>query len=148
MKIRHIDHVGIIVQDLDAATAFFLDFGLELEGEGTVEGAWVDRVVGLKDVKSRLVMLRTPDGQTKLELAQYERPTVAGETQPPASNTPGIRHVTFVVDDIEGLVAKLQQRGSALVGEIQTYEDFYKVCYIRGPEGMILELAEQLGQTS
>jgi catechol 2,3-dioxygenase-like lactoylglutathione lyase family enzyme len=139
--------VGIIVNDLAAATAFFLDFGLELEGEGEVEGLWVDRVVGLKDVKSRLVMLRTPDGQTKIELAQFERPVAAGDRQPPAANTPGIRHITFVVDDIEALVAKLQQRGSELVGEIQTYEDFYKVCYIRGPEGMILELAEQLGQT-
>ena len=143
MKIHRIDHVGIIVNDLPAATAFFLDFGLEILGEGEVEGEWVGRVVGLKGVKSELVMMGTPDGETNIELVKFYTPPEEKGIRRPSANTLGIRHIAFVVEDIEALVAKLKKKGAGL-GEIQTYENTYKVCYVRGPEGIILELAEQI----
>lgn len=142
MKVHKIDHVGIVVNDLAAAKAFFLDFGLELQGEGIVEGEWVDNVVGLHGVKGAIAMLRTPDGETNIELSQFYRPTGEKDIQRPLANTPGIRHVTFVVEDIEAVIAKLKKQGAETVGRIQNYEDTYKVCYIRGPEDIILELAE------
>ncbi len=144
MKIHRIDHVGIIVNDLSAAKAFFLDFGLEMQGEGKVEEDWVDRVVGLRDVKLGYVMLRTPDGGTNIELIKYYMPSDENGLQRPLANTLGIRHIAFVVEDIEAVVAKLEKKGAELVGEIQNYENIYKLCYIRGPEGIILELAEQI----
>ena len=144
MKIHRIDHVGVIVNDLSAAKAFFLDFGLELQGEGEIDGEWVDRIVGLKHVQAAYVMLRTPDGQANIELVKFYRPSDDNDIEQPAANTLGIRHIAFAVDDIEAVVAKLKNKGTELVGEIQTYEDSYKLCYIRGPEGIILELAEQL----
>jgi catechol 2,3-dioxygenase-like lactoylglutathione lyase family enzyme len=143
MKIHRIDHVGIIVNDLPAATAFFLDFGLEILGEGEVEGEWVGRVVGLKGVKSELVMMGTPDGETNIELVKFYTPPEEKGILRPSANTLGIRHIAFVVEDVEALVAKLKKKGAGL-GEIQTYENAYKVCYVRGPEGIILELAEQI----
>jgi catechol 2,3-dioxygenase-like lactoylglutathione lyase family enzyme len=144
MKIHRIDHVGIIVDDLPAAKAFFLHFGLEMMGEGKAEGAWVDRIVGLQDAKSEVVMLRTPDGETNIELIKYLTPVDEKGIQRPLSNTLGIRHIAFAVDDIEAMVAKLNKHGAELVGTIQTYENMYKLCYIRGPEGIILELAEKI----
>ena len=143
MKIHRIDHVGIIVNDLPAAKAFFLDFGLEILGEGEVEGEWVGRVVGLNGVKSELVMMGTPDGETNIELVKFYTPPEEKGIQRPSANTLGIRHIAFVVEDIEALVAKLKKKGAGL-GEIQTYKNAYKVCYVRGPEGIILELAEQI----
>ena len=144
MKIHRIDHVGIIVNDLPAAKAFFLDFGLEMQGEGKVEGEWVDRVVGLHDVKAAYVMLRTPDGEANIELAKFYMPSDEKGMQRPLANTLGIRHIAFAVEDIEAVVAKLKKKGAELVGEIQNYENAYKLCYVRGPEGIILELAEQI----
>jgi catechol 2,3-dioxygenase-like lactoylglutathione lyase family enzyme len=144
MKIRRIDHVGIIVNDLPAAKAFFLDFGLEMLGEGEVEGEWVDRVVGLHDVKAACVMLRTPDGEANIELIKFYRPSDEKGMQRPLANTLGIRHIAFAVEDIEAVVAKLKKKGAGLFGEIQNYENAYKLCYVRGPEGIILELAEQI----
>jgi catechol 2,3-dioxygenase-like lactoylglutathione lyase family enzyme len=144
MKIRRIDHVGIVVNDLPAAKAFFLDFGLEVQGEGEVEGEWVDRIVGLHGVKAVLVMLRTSDGETNIELVKFHAPSDEKGIQRPLSNTPGIRHIAFVVEDIEALVAKLKKKGTELFGEIQNYENIYKLCYIRGPEGIILELAQEI----
>ena len=144
MKIRRIDHVGIIVNDLPAAKAFFLDFGLEIQGEWEAEGEWVDRVVGLQDVQAACVMLRTPDGEAQVELVQFDRPADENGVQRPLANTLGIRHIAFVVDEIEAVVAKLKARGAELFGEIQNYENIYKVCYVRGPEGIILELAEEI----
>ena len=144
MKVRRIDHVGIIVNDLPAATAFFLDLGLEKVGEGNVEGEWVDRVVALQGVKSTIVMLRTSDGETNIELAKFHTPADEKGAARPLSNTLGIRHIAFVVEDIEAIVAKLKKRGAELFGEIQNYENIYKLCYIRGPEGIILELAEEV----
>jgi catechol 2,3-dioxygenase-like lactoylglutathione lyase family enzyme len=144
MKIHRIDHVGIIVNDLPAAKAFFLDFGLEMQGEGKVEGEWVDRVVGLHDVKAACVMLRTPDGEANIELVKFCMPSDEKGMQRPLANTLGIRHIAFAVEDIESVVAKLKKKGAEPFGEIQNYENTYKLCYVRGPEGIILELAEQI----
>ena len=144
MKIHRIDHVGIIVNDLPAAQQFFLDLGLEMSGEGEVEGEWVDRVVGLQDVKASLVMLRAPDGGANIELIKFHAPAGEKSMQRPLANTPGIRHIAFAVEDIEAVVGKLEKKGSGLVGGIQNYENVYKLCYVRGPEGIILELAEQI----
>ena len=144
MKIHKIDHVGIIVNDLAAAKAFFLDFGLELQGEGELEGEWLDKIVGLKDVKDAYAFLRTPDGETNIELIQFYRPSAETDIQLPLANTPGIRHIAFVVEDIEAVVARLKKKGTEIFSEIQNYEDGYKLCYVRGPEGIILELAEQI----
>lgn len=140
MKVHRIDHVGIIVNDLPAAKAFFLDLGLEMMGEGE----WVERIIGLPDVKAEIIMLRTPDGEANIELSKFHSPTDENGIQRSLANTLGIRHITFAVEDIEAIVAKLKKNGAELVGEIQTYENTYKLCYIRGPEGIILELAEQL----
>lgn len=144
MKIHRIDHVGIVVNDLPAAKAFFLDFGLEMQGEGKVEGAWVERIIGLQDVKVEVAMLRTPDGETNIELVKFHTPSDEKGIQRPLANTLGIRHIAFVVEDIEALVAKLEKKGTELIGEIVNYENAYKLCYVRGPEGIILELAEQI----
>jgi catechol 2,3-dioxygenase-like lactoylglutathione lyase family enzyme len=144
MRIHRIDHVGIVVNDLPAAKAFFLDLGLEMLGEGKVEGEWVERIVGLQHVKEEVVMLRTPDGEANIELVKFDTPSDERGLQHPLANTLGIRHIAFAVEDIEAIVAKLKKNGVELVGEIQNYEDAYKLCYVRGPEGIILELAEQL----
>jgi catechol 2,3-dioxygenase-like lactoylglutathione lyase family enzyme len=144
MKIHRIDHVGIVVNDLPAAKEFFLDFGLEMQGEGKVEGEWVDGVVGLHDVKAAYVMLRTPDGEANIELIEFHMPLDEKGMQRPLANTLGIRHIAFVVEDIEAVVAKLKNKGAELFGEIRNYKNVYKLCYVRGPEGMILELAEQI----
>jgi catechol 2,3-dioxygenase-like lactoylglutathione lyase family enzyme len=144
MKVHRIDHVGIIVDDLSAAKAFFLDLGLEMMGEDEVEGEWAERIIGLHDVKAEIIMLRTPDGGANIELSKFHSPKDKNGIQPVWSNTLGIRHITFAVEDIEAIVAKLTKNGAELVGEIQTYENTYKLCYIRGPEGIILELAERL----
>jgi catechol 2,3-dioxygenase-like lactoylglutathione lyase family enzyme len=144
MKIQRLEHVGVVVHDLAAAKAFFLALGLEVQGEGEVEGEWVDRVVGLHGVRSALVMLGTPDGQAQIELTQFYTPTDDKGIQPSFANTLGIRHLTFAVEDLDAIVAKLTKNGTELVGEVQRYEDSYKLCYVRGPEGIIIELAEQL----
>ncbi len=144
MKIHRIDHVGIIVNDLPAAKAFFLDFGLEMLGEGEVEGEWVERIIGLQDVKEEVVMLRTPDGEANIELVKFHTPSDENGIQRPLANTLGIRHIAFAVEDIEALVAKVKKNGAELIGEIQNYENAYKLCYVRGPEGIILELAEKI----
>ncbi|MGB4587717.1 MAG: VOC family protein [Clostridiaceae bacterium] len=144
MKVHRIDHVGINVNDLPAAKKFFLDFGLEMVGEGEVEGEWVDRIIGLQEVKSEVVMLRTPDGGTILELSKFHTPSDENGIQHTLANTLGIRHIAFVVDDIETFVNKLKANGAELIGEIENYRNIYKLCYIRGPEGIILELDEEL----
>jgi catechol 2,3-dioxygenase-like lactoylglutathione lyase family enzyme len=145
MTIQRMDHVGIVVDDLAAATEFFVELGLKLQGQGPVAGGWVDRVVGLEGVRAEIAMLQTPDGHGRIELAKFHAPSgPAGDRQAPA-NTPGIRHVTFAVDDIDAVVARLRVRGAELVGELERYEDRYRLCYVRGPEGIIVELAEQIG---
>lgn len=144
MKIHRIDHLGINVSDLPAAKAFFLDLGLEVLGEGEVEGEWVERIIGLHDVKAEVVMLRTPDGEANIELSKFYKPSDEKGIQRPLANTLGIRHIAFAVEDIEAVVPKLKKKGVELFGEIQNYENAYKLCYVRGPEGIILELAEQI----
>jgi len=145
MTIRRMDNVGIVVDDLAAAVAFFAELGLQLEGETTVEGPWVDRVVGLDGVRTDIVMMRTPDGNGRVELMKFQRPVAisAGPRNAPP-NTLGIRRIMFAVDDIDDVVARLQTRGAELVGEVGRYEDKYRLCFLRGPEGILVALAEQL----
>ena len=139
------DHVGVVVDDLAAAIEFFVQLGLELEGEASVEGPLVDRMVGLEGVRSEFAFVQTPDGHGRLELIKFHSPSDQGDNRQAAANTPGIRHVTFAVDDIDAAVAGLRDRGAELVGELVQYEDSYKLCYVRGPEGIIVELAEKIG---
>ena len=146
MTIRRMDHVGIVVDDLAAAIAFFTELGLELEGEMPVEGRWVDRVVGLDGVRVDIAMMRTPDGHGRLELTKFRKPTaVSAEPKNAPPNTLGIRRIMFAVDDIEDVLARLRAHGAELMGEVAQYEDKYLLCYVRGPEGIIVALAEQLG---
>ncbi len=145
MTIQRMEHVGIVVDDLAAATKFFVELGLELQGEAAVEGGWVDRVVGLDGVRAEIAMLQTPDGHGRIELAKFHTPSTQGGDGHAAANTPGIRHVAFAVEDIDAVLAGLRARGAELVGELERYKDSYRLCYVRGPEGIILELAEQLG---
>ena len=145
VTIRRMDHVGIVVHDLEAATAFFVELGLELRGEGQVEGGWVDRVVGLEGVRVEYAMVETPDGHGRLELVKFHSPSVRGGDGHAPANTLGIRHVAFVVDDIDAAVAAERARGGELVGEVENYEDTYRLCYVGGPEGIIVELAERIG---
>jgi catechol 2,3-dioxygenase-like lactoylglutathione lyase family enzyme len=144
MTVQRMDHVGIVVDDLADAVAFFVELGLELQGETTLGGDLVERVIGLQEVRTRVAMLRTPDGHGGLELTKFETPsTDRGDPHAPA-NAPGIRHVTFAVDDIDATLARLQARGAELVGELVRYEDSYRLCYLRGPAGIIVELAEKI----
>lgn len=146
MTIQRMDNVGIVVDDLKAAVAFFLELGLELEGETTVEGSWVDRTIGLNGVKCDIAMLRTPDGHARLELSKFHAPPVIRRMPEPAPvNALGYLRVMFAVDDIEDVLTRLQGHGAELVGEVVQYEDIYRLCYIRGPEGVMIGLAEQIG---
>ena len=145
MTIQRMDHVGIVVDDLAAATEFFVELGLVLGGEEAVEGRWVDRIVGLEGVRADIVGLQTTDGATWLELTRFRSPSSNGDDADAPANMRGIRHVAFAVDDIDAVVAGLRARGTELVGEVVRYEDSYRLCYIRGPEGIIIELAEQIG---
>jgi len=140
------DHVGVVVDDLDAAIAFFVELGMELEGGRTpVEGRWVDQVVGLDDLRVEIAMMRTPDGHNKIELTKFHNPKAVGAEAAKASpNTLGIRRMMFAVDDIHDTVARLRTHGAELVGEVAQYEDMYLLCYVRGSEGIIIALAEQL----
>ncbi len=144
MKIKHIDHIGINVIDLDAAKSFFIDLGFSATAEMTMQGKLVDRVTGLNNVRDDLVMLQAPDGQLNIELIKYHHPVDEAGIQPSASNTLGMRHLCFQVEGLDEMLASLQQKGYSLVGEVQIYEASWKLCYIRGPEGLIIELAEQL----
>ncbi|WP_320781847.1 VOC family protein [Streptomyces sp. CRN 30] len=146
MAIQRMDNVGIVVGDLDAAVAFFAELGMELEGRGEVEGLFADRCTGLDGVHCGIAMMRSPDGHSRLELAEYRSPaaTGAGRRNPP-HNILGTHRVMFAVDDIEDTVARLRPHGAELVGEIARFEDSYLLCYLRGPDGIIVGLAEQLG---
>ena len=137
-------NVGIVVDDLKAAIAFFAELGLELEGEMTVEGQWVDRIVALNGVRSGIAMMRTPDGHSRLELTKFQRPTATSVELNAPVNTLGIRRIMFAVEDIKEVLTRLQAHGAELVGEIVQYEDIYLLCYVRGPEGILIALAEPL----
>ncbi|HEX5449249.1 MAG TPA: VOC family protein [Gaiellaceae bacterium] len=144
MPVLGMDHVGVIVDDLQAAVAFFVALGLELDGSGTIDGEWVDRIVGLEGVANEFAYLRTPDGQGALELIKFNAPPVEDGNPGAPANTTGLRHVAFAVDDIDATVARLQTHGAALVGEVVQYESSYRLCYLRGPEGIIVELAQKI----
>jgi catechol 2,3-dioxygenase-like lactoylglutathione lyase family enzyme len=146
MTIQRMDNVLIVVDDLEAAKAFFVELGMELEGEATNEGPWVDQTVGLKNVRADVAMLRTPDGHGRIELAKFHTPpAVRAEPESAPANALGIRRIMFAVDDIDGVVGRLRGHGGELVGEIAQYEDIYRLCFLRGPEGIIIGLAERLG---
>jgi catechol 2,3-dioxygenase-like lactoylglutathione lyase family enzyme len=145
MTVERMDHVGVVVSDLADAIGFFEDVGLQLRGEGSVEGGWVDRIVGLERVQAQLAFMHTPDGHGRLELVRFHAPAHRGDDADAPANAPGIRHLAFAVDDIEAVIARLRARGAELVGELEQYENVYKLCYVRGPDGMILELAEKIG---
>ena len=146
MTIQRMDNILIVVADMDAAKAFFVELGMTVDGETTVEGPWVDRVVGLDDVRADIVMLRTPDGHGRVELSRFHRPAaVKVEPENAPSNALGLRRIMFAVEGIDELVERLRSRqGAELVGEIAQYEDQYRLCFVRGPEGILIGLAEQL----
>jgi catechol 2,3-dioxygenase-like lactoylglutathione lyase family enzyme len=145
MTLQRLDNILIVVDDLEAAKAFFAELGMELEGEATNEGHWVDQVIGLNDVRADLALMRTPDGHGRVELTKFHSPpAVRAEPENAPANTLGIRRIMFAVDDIDDVVARLRSHGAELVGEIAQYEDMYRLCFLRGPEGIIIGLAEQL----
>jgi catechol 2,3-dioxygenase-like lactoylglutathione lyase family enzyme len=139
------DHVSVIVDDLAAATDFFLELGMEREGDASVEGPWVDQVNGIDGVRVDIRMMRTPDGNGRLELTQFRNPAVGGtKSEPP--NTLGLRSVMFAVDDVDDMVLRLRAHGGELVGEIVEYDGVYRLCYLRGPAGTIVALAQELAK--
>jgi catechol 2,3-dioxygenase-like lactoylglutathione lyase family enzyme len=144
MKILRMDNVLIVVDDLDAVIAFFVELGMELEGKGPIEGRWVERVIGIDDVRQDVAMLRSPDGP-RIELATFHTPkAIRAEPRDAPANTVGIRRIMFAVDDIDEVVAHMRDHGAELIGEVVQFEDAYRLCYIRGPEGIVVGLAEQL----
>ena len=146
MGIQRMDNVAIVVDDLDAAVAFFTELGMEQEGRGRIEGLFADQTVGLAGVRSEIAMMRTPDGHSKLELTTYHSPAASAPEPPsPPPNTLGLHRVMFAVDDIDDTVARLRTHGAELLGEIARYEDMFRLCYLRGPAGIIVALAEQIG---
>jgi catechol 2,3-dioxygenase-like lactoylglutathione lyase family enzyme len=146
LTLQRMDNILIVVDDLEAATAFFVELGMELEGKAPVEGDWADRVVGLDGVRADIVMMRTPDGHGRVELTKFHTPSaISSEPRNAPANTLGIRRIMFAVEDIEDVIARLRTHGAELVGEVAQYEDSYRLCFVRGPEGIIIGLAEQLG---
>jgi catechol 2,3-dioxygenase-like lactoylglutathione lyase family enzyme len=145
MSIQRLEHIGVVVDDLAAAIEFFVALGLQVEGEAMVEGGWVDRIVGLEGVRSEIVMLVTADGHGRLELTKFHSPAGAEPGPAAPANAMGLRHVSFRVDDVEAAVSGLRARGVELVGELVQYSNSYKLCYVRGPEGIIVELAQAIG---
>jgi len=145
MALKRMDNVGIVVADLDATIAFFRDLGLELEGRATIEGEWAGRVTGLGDQHVEIAMMRTPDGHGRLELSRFLKPTVIADHRGAPVNALGYLRVMFTVDDIDATLDRLRKRGAQLVGEVVQYQDTYRLCYIRGPEGILIGLAEELG---
>ncbi|MGW6334475.1 VOC family protein [Nocardia rhamnosiphila] len=146
MAIQRMDNVLIVVEDLDAVIAFFVELGMELEGKGPLEWRGAERVIGLDDVRQDVAMLRIPDGPGRIELAKFHKPkAITPEPKDAPANTLGIRRVMFAVDDIDDVIARVRNHGAELVGEVVQYENIYRLCYVRGPENIIVGLAEQLG---
>ena len=146
MTLRRMDNVLIVVEDIEAARAFFTELGMEVEGETQVEGSWVADVIGLDDVRADITMMRTPDGHGRVELSRFQTPpAVRAEGENAPANALGIRRIMFAVDDLDDVVDRLRDHGGELLGKIAQYEDSYRLCYMRGPEGIIVGLAEQLG---
>src|ERR671922_1799 len=145
MTLKRMDNVGIVVESLDTAISFFTELGLELEGRAMVEGEWAGRVTGLGDQRVEIAMMRTPDGHSRLELSRFVTPPPVADHRNAPVNALGYLRVMFAVDDIDETLARLRKRGAQLVGEVVQYDDVYRLCYIRGPEGLLIGLAEQLG---
>jgi catechol 2,3-dioxygenase-like lactoylglutathione lyase family enzyme len=146
VALRRLDNVGIVVESLEAAVSFFTELGLELEGRGTIEGEWAGRVTGLGDQLVEVAMMRTPDGHSRLELSRFLRPPPVADHRNAPVNALGYLRVMFAVDDIDDTVARLREHDAELVGEVVQYKDLYRLCYIRGPEGLLIGLAEEMGQ--
>src|SRR2546430_9188446 len=142
---KRMDNVGIVVDDLPATIAFFRELGLELEGQATVEGDWAVRVTGLRPMRVEIAMMRTPDGHSRLEISRFLTPPAVADHRNAPVNALGYLRIMFAVDDIDETLARLRKRGAQLVGEVVEYEDAYRLCYIRGPEGILIGLAEELG---
>ena len=145
MTVKRMDNVGIVVESLDTAIAFFTELDLELEGRATIEGEWAGRVTGLGDQRVEIAMMRTPDGHSRLELSRFLAPPVVADHRNAPVNALGYLRVMFAVEDVDDTLARLRKHGAQLVGEVVQYEDVYRLCYIRGPEGLLIGLAEQLG---
>jgi catechol 2,3-dioxygenase-like lactoylglutathione lyase family enzyme len=145
MAVERLEHFGIVVTDLEAAIDFFSVLGLTLDGRSHVEGDWVGEIIGLENVRNDFAIMRTPDGDGKLELIQFATPEYDGDVRREPSNAPGLRHVLFRVDDLDDTIARLAGSGGELVGEVVQYEDMYRLCYMWGPNGIIVELAEAIG---
>jgi catechol 2,3-dioxygenase-like lactoylglutathione lyase family enzyme len=144
MTVKRMDNVGIVVEDLDAAVAFFTELGLKLEGRAPIEGDWADGVTGLRRMRVEIAMMRTPDGHSRLELSRFLAPPVASDHRRAPVNALGYLRVMFAVEDIDDTLARLARHGAELVGEVVRYQDAYRLCYVRGPEGILLGLAEEL----
>ncbi|HWL32756.1 MAG TPA: VOC family protein [Gaiellaceae bacterium] len=145
MTVQRMDNVGIVVESLDAAISFFAELGLELEGRATIEGEWAGRVTGLGDQRVEVAMMRTPDSHSRLELSRFLTPPPVADHRNAPVNALGYLRVMFAVDDIDDTLDRLRTRGAQLVGEMVQYEDVYRLCYVRGPEGILIGLAEQIG---
>jgi catechol 2,3-dioxygenase-like lactoylglutathione lyase family enzyme len=145
MAVKRMDNIGIVVEDLDATIAFFRELGLELEGRGSVEGEWAGRVTGLGDQHVEIAMMRTPDGHSRLELSRFIRPAVVADNRTAPVNALGYLRAMFAVDDLDQTLDRLRPHGAELVGEVVNYQDVYRLCYIRGPEGLLIGLAQELG---
>jgi catechol 2,3-dioxygenase-like lactoylglutathione lyase family enzyme len=146
MTVKRMDNVGIVVEDIGAAIEFFTELGLELEGRAPIEGDWADGVTGLHNMRVEIAMLRTPDGHSRLELSRFLAPAVVADHRSAPVNALGYLRVMFTVEDIDDTVARLERRGAKLVGEVIQYQDSYRLCYIRGPEGVLIGLAQELGR--
>ena len=146
MTVKRMDNVGIVVEDLDVAIGFFTELGLELEGRATVEGDWADGVTGLRGMRVEIAMMRTPDGHNRLEISRFLAPPVAADHRNAPVNALGYLRVMFTVEDLDETLARLRRRGAALVGKVVQYADTYRLCYVRGPEGILIGLAQQLEQ--
>jgi len=145
MTLQRMDNVLIVVEDLEAAKAFFIELGMVLEGQMPIEGPWVDRVIAIDNTRAEIATLRTPDGHGRVELDKFHAPAaIRGEAKNAPVNTLGIRRIMFAVDDLDDVLRRLRARGAELVGEVAQYEDIYRLCYVRGPEGILLGLAERL----
>ena len=145
MTLKRMDNVGIVVESLDTAISFFSELGLRLEGRATIEGEWAGRVTGLGDQRVEIAMLVTPDGHSRLELSRFLSPPVVADHREAPVNALGYLRVMFTVDDIDETLARLRGRGARMVGDVVQYQDAYRLCYIRGPEGLLIGLAEELG---
>jgi catechol 2,3-dioxygenase-like lactoylglutathione lyase family enzyme len=145
MTLKRMDNVGIVVESLDAAISFFAELGLNLEGRATIEGDWAERVTGLRPMRVEIAMMCTPDGHSRLEISRFLTPSTVADHRNAPVNALGYLRIMFAVDDIDETLARLHKHGAQLVGEVAQYEDAYRLCYIRGPEGLLIGLAEKLG---